>query len=160
MLKKLLPLAIIATAVVSTGCSVRSSKEFSSPLDAGSVRAEFAADIAVGGKISGESTATTLFGFITLGDNKFAEGITYGSASSAALQSPLAGILGGMDSTGPVKNAAAYDAVTKSSADVIIAPKYVLDIQDYIIWKEVHATVSGYKGTITRINQRKLGPAK
>jgi len=151
MFKKLLPLAIIATAVVSTGCASRNAKQFSSPLDPGHVRShQLEADIAVGGKISGESTATTLFGLITLGDNKFADGVDYTVSGGGFSGFSIGG------ATASVKSAAAYDAVTKSSSDIIIAPRYVIDVQDYFIWKEVHATVSGYKGTITKIQQRKL----
>ena len=52
MIKKILPLAVIGVALLATGCASRTSKHFSSPLDAGEVKShQLEADIAIGGKI-------------------------------------------------------------------------------------------------------------
>ncbi|MDC9729076.1 MAG: hypothetical protein PSN04_07085 [Methyloprofundus sp.] len=145
MFKKLAYTALLSTAILTTGCASRNASQASSPLDPGSVVGhQLEADISVGGKISGEASATVILYLFTIGDTKRAEGVNYG----------IGGIFSGLGASNDIKDAAAYDAVTKSSADIIVAPRYVVDVQNYFLWKEFHSSVTGYKGTITKIEQR------
>ena len=123
------------------------------------VRAEHIADVKVGGKISGTSSAKVLFGFITLGgDSQFVDGMSYaGEANSLGgslpLPLPIPSVSNGMDK---LKSAAAYKALESSGADVIVAPTYKTTIKnDYFVYKELEARVDGYKGTITGFTQKK-----
>ena len=111
----------------------------------------------VGEKISGESSAKILFGFIKIGaDNKFVDGMSYAGESknlSSSLPLPVPSISSGMDD---LKSAAAYKALENSGADVIVAPTYKTTVKnDYVVYKEVEAKVEGYKGTITGFTQKK-----
>ncbi|MBJ7548876.1 hypothetical protein JHC42_18745, partial [Pseudomonas sp. OA3] len=49
------------------------------------------------------------------------------------------------------KSAAAYKAVKASGADVIVAPRYEVNVQDYFVYKTVSVNVTGNKGTVTSI---------
>ncbi|NOQ15740.1 MAG: hypothetical protein GQ581_01640 [Methyloprofundus sp.] len=154
--KKIITLALATGIALTTGCASRNASEYSSPLRPGDVTAhQLEADIAVGGKISGEASGTTILWLFSFGPDKFAEGVNYSVAGKNSALGGFFNFFSSFNSTNDIKNAAAYDAITKSSSDIIIAPKYILDVQNYFLWKEIHATVSGYKGTITKIEQRK-----
>jgi len=143
-MKKIALSALIATSLLATGCATHNVSQPTVPF-AGTVDSQLKADMTVGEKISGESSETILFGIIKLGgSNKFADGVTYSGGGSAFGFS-------GFDPIASVKSAAAYDAVSKSGADVIIAPRYVVDVQDYGVYKAVKVKVDGYKGTIKSI---------
>lgn len=156
MFKKLAYTALLSTAILTTGCASRNASQASSPLDPGSVVGhQLEADISVGGKISGEASATVILYLFTIGDTKRAEGVNYAVAGkNEGIGGIFSGLFSSIGSSNDIKDAAAYDAVTKSSADIIVAPRYVVDVQNYFLWKEVHSSVTGYKGTITKIEQR------
>ena len=144
-------LCLLAT-VAMFGLTACSSVNMGVPAGAlkETVRADHIANVRVGEKISGESSAKVLFGFFTLSeDNKYADGVNYAGETS------MAGIaLPSLD--GKLRSAAAYKAVTSSGADVIVAPTYTTYVEkDYIVYKEVRSVVKGYKGTITGFTQIK-----
>jgi hypothetical protein len=131
---------IIISAISSLtlfGCATTNISEPSSPLHS-SVEAPLKANIKVGQKISGEAKATQIFGLINLGPTKFADGVDYGTG----------GVFHLFDTFTPVKAAAAYEATINSNADIIVAPRYVIETKDYFVIKTTTATVTGYKGTI------------
>lgn len=49
------------------------------------------------------------------------------------------------------KAAAAYKAVKSSGSDLIVAPRYEVNVEDYFIYKKVDVTVTGNKGSIKSI---------
>ena len=49
------------------------------------------------------------------------------------------------------QTAAAYKAVKNSGADLIIAPRYEVSEQSYVVFKKVSVTVKGNKGNIRSI---------
>ena len=153
-MKKMLLLAGIAM-IGLTGCSSVHQGVASAPLQT-SVSANHVANIRVGEKISGESSAKILFGFIKIGgDNKFVDGMSYtGEAKGlgGALPLPVPSLSSGMND---VRSAAAYKAITNSGADVIVAPTYKTTVKnDFVVYKELEAKVEGYKGTITGFSQK------
>jgi len=138
---------LLVAAFAISGCSAVRSSQFTSPLYS-TVDAPLKANIEVGNKISGSASSTTLFGFINVGGpSKFADGVTYGHESGGFL--PLQ-----HDKFGTVKEAAAFDAISKSDADLIVAPRYAIEYNDYFFFATVNATVSGYKGTIKNIQSK------
>ena len=143
-------LFLLATAAMLglTGCSTFNQGVPSGALSE-RVSADHTANVKVGEKIYGESSAKVLFGFFKFGgDNEFADGVDYageGSSFVPSFFSPMA----------EVKTAAAYKAVANSGADVIVAPIYKTAVKNnYIIYKELEARVEGYKGTITGFTQK------
>jgi len=149
-LKKLLIASSLVFAGALSGCSSLNTSAPSLPLT-GSVQTEVKADIEVGEKITGESSVTQLFGLVTLGAEKeYADGIAYGvSPAGGAGLLPLP--IGGASLVEKVKAAAAYNAVTESGADVIIAPRYTVKQEGYGFFGTIDVTVEGYKGTIKSI---------
>jgi len=141
LLKFLALSTIIATA---SGCVSYNNSQPSSPIDS-TVKADLKADIAVGDAISGQSSVNVLFGFLKFGgDSQFADGVSYGGQSGA-----LSGL--GLDPVSAVKSAAAYKAVKSSGADLIVAPRYEVNEENYFIFKKVSVTVKGNKGNIRSI---------
>ncbi|OGV48286.1 MAG: hypothetical protein A2X49_15750 [Lentisphaerae bacterium GWF2_52_8] len=144
-MKKVLLLAISAVAVVSmvSGCSSTHVSKYSAPLD---VKIETSAKptVDVGEKIKGEATLTRVL-FFTFGASKFAEGMNYGGAGDAP------GLFG--DSFANGKAAAAYDACEKAKCDVILAPHYVIEDNNYFVYQKTNYKVEGYKGNFTGLTK-------
>ncbi|RMT58903.1 hypothetical protein ALP29_00924 [Pseudomonas syringae pv. avii] len=140
ILKFLALSTIIATA---SGCVSYNASQPSSPIDS-TVKADLKADVAVGDAITGQSSVNILFGFLKFGgDSQFADGVSYGGDGGVSL--------GLLDPVSAVKSAAAYKAVKTSGADLIVAPRYEINEENYFIFKKVSVTVKGNKGTIRSI---------
>lgn len=145
MKKHLITVALAAGILTATGCTSFNASQPSAALNT-TIENGLKADIAVGGDITGQSSINILFGFIKLGgDTKFADGVNYGSSSAST------GILSFLDPVEAVKSAAAFKAVTDSQADVIVAPRYEVSVNDFFVFKTVDVTVKGKKGTIRSI---------
>ncbi|MBK8972854.1 MAG: hypothetical protein IPM37_16530 [Hahellaceae bacterium] len=146
-------LAALLAVSLTAGCASHNISQPSAPIQS-VISAPLEADIELGQDISGDSNATILFGIFLLGqDNKYADGITYTTGQSTVDRGFFGGVLGqAIDGT---KAAAAYKAVTASGADVIVAPRYVIDTQDYVILKQVSVSVKGKAGKIQNIRNAK-----
>lgn len=146
-MKKLWMSAAVATLIATTsGCVSYNVSQPTAPLE-GVVKTDLKADVKVGGTITGESSTNVLFNFLTFGgDSQFADGVAYGGASgSGGLGLPIP------DPVSTTKAAAAYKAVKSSGADLIVAPRYEVSVQDYFIFKKVDVKVTGNKGSINSI---------
>ena len=149
-MKKLLIASSLVMAGALTGCSSLNTSAPSLPLTGG-VTTDIKADIEVGEKITGKSSVTQLFGVLTLGaEHEYADGVAYG-ANDANGASPSFLPIGRVSLTDKVKAAAAYNAITESGADVIIAPRYTIKQEGYGFFGTIDVTVEGYKGTIRSI---------
>lgn len=142
-MKKALIASSLLLAGALTGCSSMNVSSTPVPL-AGTVDTDIKADIEVGEKITGSSSATQVLFFTVGGETEYADGVAYGDAGSS---SPLAAL----DSVAPVKAAAAYNAIKSSGADVIVAPRYTVRKKDYLVYGTIDVTVEGYKGTIKSV---------
>ena len=90
----------------------------------------------------GNAKATVVLGFIKLGDdNKYADGVNYG----------MGGFVSPLDPTADLKAAAAYKAVKSGSGDVLYAPIYEVEEENYFLWKKYNVNVNAYSGKITGI---------
>lgn len=136
--------AAFSTLALLTGCASQNVSQPALPLG-GAVDTGLKADVKVGETITGQSSVNVLFGMLKLGgDSKFADGVTYGGGEG--------GFALGLDPVSSAKAAAAYKAVKASGADVIVAPRYEVDVQDYLVYKAVNVKVTGQKGTISSIH--------
>jgi hypothetical protein len=127
-----------------TSCASMNKSQMAVPLG-GHVESRLKADIAVDmtKKLKGQASATKLFGFFEIsGPTKFADGV-FADAGGGILA------FGGNEG---VKSGAAYNAVTSGKADVIVAPQYVIETQNYFVFSTVKATVTGYPGMIRKID--------
>jgi hypothetical protein len=137
-MKKIAIIMVALLTFLEAGCTTLHSSQQSADLVT-AVNGNLKADIDVGEKISGASQVITLFGFINFGDDKFADGVSYGGNSNFAL---------GGRSIDQAKSAASYKAVLSSEADVIVLPRYTIEVTDYLLFKSTKATVTGNKGVI------------
>lgn len=141
-MKKFNILVCVVVLAFLSGCASLNMSQPSGSVDA-VVKTDLKADISVGEKISGESKSNIIMGLFSFGgDSKFADGVNYNGGSSLSM---------GLNPVDAVKSAAAYNAVTKSGADIIVAPKYIIEVNSYVVFKTIKVTVTGYKGTITGI---------
>jgi hypothetical protein len=125
------------------GCSSLNQSAVS-PAVASSVTADFKADIEVGKKTTAKSTTTVILGFIKLGDNEFADGVSYGTGFSLGL--------GGAEGA---KSAAAYKAIKAANADILVAPSYVVKEDGFgFLYTTIEAQVTGFAGNIKSIKQK------
>jgi hypothetical protein len=142
-MKRIATIATVSAFALLTGCASQNVSQPAVPLN-GTVETNLKADVKVGETISGESSVNILFNMFKLGgDTQFADGVTYGGSEG--------GFALGLDPVASAKSAAAYKAVTASGADVIVAPRYEVNVQDYFVYKTVHVKVTGNKGTVTAI---------
>lgn len=145
-MNKLWKFAAVATLIAATsGCVSYNVSQPTAPLE-GTVKTDLKADVKVGGIISGESSTNVLFNFLSIGgDTQFADGVAYGGASGGGMGLAL------LDPVSTAKAAAAYKAVKSSGADLIVAPRYEVNVKDYFIFKKVNVKVTGNKGSINSI---------
>jgi hypothetical protein len=137
--------ALVSALALATGCTSLNVSQPIAPV-AGAVKTDLKADVTVGERISGQSQVNILFGVLKFGgDSQFADGVTYGAESGSGMS------LAAFDPVSSVKSAAAYKAVKGSNADMIVAPRYEVNVKDYFIFKKVDVTVTGNKGTINNI---------
>ena len=133
-------------AFICVGCQSTNVSQPTSPVSS-VIEANLKADIAVGGDIEGTSSATVILGLFKIGaDSTFADGVTY-TMGGQATASPLAAL----DAVAPIKAAAAYKACANSGADVLVAPRYKVVVDDFFVFKTVTVTVKGKKGTLGSI---------
>lgn len=135
--------ALAAVIVTASGCTSYNVNQPSAPMD-GVVSTDLKADVRVGEPITGQSSVNILFGFLKFGgDNQFADGVAYGGTDGGSLLS--------FDPVSSAKSAAAFKAVKSSGADLIVAPRYEVSVQDYFVFKKVDVKVVGNKGSINGI---------
>lgn len=145
-MKKVLVASTLIFAGALTGCSSLNTSAPSLPLS-GAVATDVKADIEVGEKITGRSSATKVL-FFTLGaENEYADGVAYSAGANGGSALPFAL----PDPVESVKAAAAYNAIQESGADVIVAPRYTVQKDDYVVFGTINVTVEGYKGTIKSV---------
>ena len=100
------------------------------------------ANIQIGQKVSGNSKATVILGLFKLSDDsKYADGVNYG----------MGGFVSPLDPTADIKAAAAYKAVKAGSGDVLFAPIYEIEEENYFLWKKYNVNVNAYSGKILGI---------
>tara|TARA_Y100001970_G_scaffold41940_1_gene52100 strand:+ start:3982 stop:4389 length:408 start_codon:yes stop_codon:yes gene_type:complete len=130
ILKVVFSLAVVLLCA-SCSSSLRYSGEGASVNVAVNVK-DLEANVSVGEKITGTAKEAYLFGFF--------------KTSSSGPKLVGAGVGGGS-----VCQAAAYDAVSNSNADVIVNPQYALSKESNLFTSVEECTVTGYKGTIDSI---------
>lgn len=134
--------SVALVALLTTGCSSFHQSQPNASL-ASSVNANLKANIEVGEQITGKSEVAVILGIFDVGTTgKSADGVSYGSGT------------GGLTSFGTIETAkseAAYDAVTKSKADIIVMPRYTIQENGFFLYKTINVTVVGLKGTIKSV---------
>ena len=139
-MKKVL-LATLATLALSA-CVATHQGVPTGTLTLGGVESNRTANIQIGPKVSGNAKGTVVLGFIKLGDDtKYADGVNFG----------MGGLVSPLDPTADLKAAAAYKAVNSGNGDVLYAPIYEVEEENYVLWKKYNVNVNAYSGKITGI---------
>ena len=147
---------ILGILLIVSGCAGLNKSQYNTPMNV-TLKAPLKADVDVnvGEKISGTASSTVVLFIFEIGrPTKFADGVTYKTSSGVGLAAMEYGTVHRL------KAAAAYDAVTKAKADILVAPNYVVDVQDQFFFKTINVTVTGYKGTIKSIKTDNDPPSK
>lgn len=149
-MKKFLAILPLAAVTLAVGCKSTNMSKVSSPV-ATVIEAPLVADITVGQDIKGESSATVILGLFTIGaDSKFADNVNYNVAQSSGMTLPFLGDAIASN----VKAAAAYKACESGNAEILVAPRYTLEVEDYFVFKTITATVNAKKGTLVNIKNK------
>ena len=100
-------------------------------------------------KLTGYASGIYLFHLFKIsGDSKYADDIEFNEGKAGTFEQLFS-------NTYPVKAAAAYNAIRTSKADVIIAPQYVIESNNWNpFYKEVKVKVTGYPGYIVSIRNK------
>ncbi|MDD2365762.1 MAG: hypothetical protein PHN84_06310 [Desulfuromonadaceae bacterium] len=170
-MKKISFLLAAGAMMVASGCSTLSTNTQSSNIGIGT-QSNFQANLDVTEKITGTCTVNRVLGFKfgdlnTIGTNKKATGVDFSAAAAVSAGSSTGGggfsdIFKGVqglqdkfDVTMECASAAAYNAITKSGADVIFAPRYTAEVTTVIpfIMETTNVSVTGYKGMIKNFKQ-------
>ena len=147
-MKKIFTLISSAALFAAVSCQSTNISKPSSPISS-VIKADLKADIAIGAEISGSSSASVLFNVFKFGaDSKFADGVNY-SVNGGSVS------LLGVSTVDQVKAAAAYNACHENNADILVAPRYIVEIDDFFVFKTINVTVTAKKGTITNITNMK-----
>lgn len=134
---------LLCLSVLLSACSATHVSQPDSALIS-KVEAPLEAEITVGNKIYGVAKNTRVLGLFNFGPHTFADGVHYGTGFEQRLS----------DEYAEIKAAAAYQATHKSRADVIVAPRYIIESHNYFLYKTTVARVEGYKGVINRISKK------
>jgi len=138
-MKSIKLISIVALSLLFiTGCASVNQSHIYSPVGI-SISSDMTADVDVdlSKKLTGSASATYFLGFIKVaGDSKYADGY------------------GGFGQTGAVKSAATFDAINKGNGDVLVSPQYVVNTENYFLYKTIKVNVSGFEGKIKAIKNK------
>jgi len=140
---------ILVLALVSfiTGCSTLNESTPSPALNS-KVDAAFSADIEVGNVTKGSAQKIIILG-IPFGDTKYADGVNYGASGK------IFDVIYGYNQVELAKSAAAYNALKKKGADILIAPRYTVDeFNFFYIFRVIDVDVTGFSASIKSVKQK------
>jgi len=141
--------AVLALTLTLSACTALNVSGPAVELNPGAiVSTAYKPDIEVGQKIQGTAQSVSILGIQIKGPSSFADG--YGTVASAPF--PLS-LIASVNPTGRAKSGAAYEAMSSSGADLIVAPQYTIKTTKTMLGliKTIEVSVVGYKGTIKSI---------
>jgi len=120
-------LVLAGLVVLSTGCTTMIARVPGAGVPLAEVKTTATYDVL--GPVKGSATGATLFGFIPIGSG----GDTKIGSIAAGFQRPMP----------PVEGAAVYNAIESlPGADAIIAPRWHVTVNNYLIYQEKTVTVN------------------
>ena len=135
--------AIICVVLIFLySCSSVNTSSLGSNIDL-NTKAYMDANIVVKERISGTASRTYFLGFIPLTVGK-----TYSISNVWPNWEPKT-IFEAFSGIDPIVSEATYYAVKNSGADIIVEPRYEIEVKNHILFKEKTCTVSGFKGMIS-----------
>jgi uncharacterized lipoprotein YajG len=146
MKKLLLPLAIVfaLASCSTTRTGTLATPAYAPKAEINPIRANVEIDMTK--KLIGESVSSYFLIFQVGGGNKFADGMSYSSDTNLSFLFKAR--------ENKTKSAAAYNAIQNSGADIIVHPNYIVEIHDYLIFKQIKVKVTGYAGYFKKFYQK------
>ena len=138
----LLHIIIYFSIMFVYSCSSINSSSLGSSVDL-NTRAYMDANIVVKQRISGTASRTYFLGFIPLNVGK-----TYSISNIWPNWEPKT-IFEAFSGIDPIVSEATYYAVKNSGADIIVEPRYEIEVKNRIFFKVKTCTVTGFKGMIS-----------
>jgi len=136
-------IAVSVLAIVTTGCTSINNNDGANAISVDRMEVPYEPILDIKAqKVSSEAKVSVLFGFITWGQNKFADDTALGDFSLFA-------------PTGQAKAAAVYKACKANNADLLLATKYEIETKDYFVFKKISCKVAGYPATVKGIQKSK-----
>ena len=139
---------ILLIAMLLLGACANINKSYTAAPLKPVVNAPMNADVFVdtSKKITGYAYGGYLFNLFKLsGDNKYADGITYGANNSNTIFT----LLGHVEE---VKAMAAYNALQGTGAEILVYPRYVIEESTWNpFWKSIKVKVIGYPGKVVNL---------
>ena len=139
-----LSLALIITSCTTTRTGALSTPAYAPKAEINPIRANV--DVDMNKKLVGESTSSYFLVFQVGGDNKFADGMSYSS------ESQFNALFKARENK--TKSAAAFKAIQGSGADIIVHPNYIVEVHDYLLFKQIKVKVTGYAGYFRKFYQK------
>lgn len=139
-----LSLALIITSCTTTRTGALSTPAYAPKAEINPIRANV--DVDMNKKLVGESTSSYFLVFQVGGDNKFADGMSYSS------ESQFNALFKARENK--TKSAAAFKAIQGSGADIIVHPNYIVEVHDYLLFKQIKVKVTGYAGYFKKFYQK------
>lgn len=128
--------------LLASGCSTVNTNKTNGPIKVHLV-SEWEPQIeAKSEQVKGGATVHTLFGIFSWGTSSYVDTFNFGNGVGSSF------FMGGADKA---KSAALFDACSKSSADILIAPYYTVKATDYFVYSKVNCEVKGYPGVVKGI---------
>ncbi len=145
----MLMVAVVALTLVTAGCTSFETNRVGDQVKV-RIEAQVEPEIEAGNQtVEGNATVNCLFGIFTWGVSSQAIGIDYygndNGFGSGLFASPAE----------IARNGAAYQACTGANADLLLAPRYNLTVNDYFVFKTVACQVKGYPGVLKSIKVKK-----
>lgn len=101
-------------------------------------------------KISGKAYAVYLLGFLNIyDDTRYAKDVSYYQSKVRVYKDNPAS---------QMKAAAAYKALKANDTDILLSPTYIIETNNYLLWKTITATVIAVKGDV--VGYQNLNPPK
>ena len=149
-MKKLI-LSIIAIVCLS-GCRGHTVSGLQTKMEI-KAKAALTADMEIGPMVTGQSSSIQVLGiFHYFHDNKFYESV---DKAEPGIFSKFFDF----NIIHPTKAAAAYKAFIAGGADALISPSYIVEVHDYLFWKNIYVTAHAYPANIKGYRQVKSNNA-
>lgn len=139
-----LSLALIITSCTTTRTGALSTPAYAPKAEINPIRANV--DVDMNKKLEGESKSSYFLIFQVGGGNKFVDGMSYSS------ETQFSSFFKARENK--TKSAAAYNALKNSGADIIVHPNYIVEVHDYLLFKQIKVKVAGYAGYFRKFYQK------
>lgn len=134
-----------AALALTTGCISTSTNDGAKVVDVDIEPKSYIANLDVGDvPEEGKATVNCLFGFITWGTRGYADDDSVSTTSGINIFKGGATL---------AKQAAVFEACEAAEADYLLGTTYRFETEDYLIFKTIKCTATGYPAVVTGVKE-------